>query len=298
MFCRDFMEYHQDRFNDFSLMVFKANKLVALLPANRTNNTLFSHQGLSYGGLILGLDETFVLALNAFNAILKFLEKNGFKSLHLKLTPRMYFKEPSDEINYLLFKLDAELYRRDVSSVIGLKQQPNIMASSNRKRGIKRAIKHELRVEEVGKFSEFWSQILEPNLREHYNVTPVHTLKEIEYLKRCFPNNIRQFNVYFGSDIVAGATIFESDLVAHVQYIASNNKRQELGSLDLLFHTLITETFAHKTFFDFGISNESEGAYINKGLLQWKSSFGAKTIVHEFYNIDIEKHKLLDSVFI
>ncbi|MGA9639546.1 MAG: FemAB family protein, partial [Flavobacterium sp.] len=35
LFHRDFMEYHQDRFEDYSLMVFDNEKLVAVLPANR-----------------------------------------------------------------------------------------------------------------------------------------------------------------------------------------------------------------------------------------------------------------------
>ena len=35
LFHRDFMEYHKDRFKDFSLLVFENKKLVAVLPANR-----------------------------------------------------------------------------------------------------------------------------------------------------------------------------------------------------------------------------------------------------------------------
>ena len=44
------MDYHKDRFEDYSLMVFKDEKLVAVLPANRVEDKLFSHQGLTYGG--------------------------------------------------------------------------------------------------------------------------------------------------------------------------------------------------------------------------------------------------------
>ena len=47
------MEYHKDRFQDYSLMVFDENKLVAVLPANRVEVEVFSHQGLTYGGLVL-----------------------------------------------------------------------------------------------------------------------------------------------------------------------------------------------------------------------------------------------------
>ena len=54
LFHRDFMEYHQDRFEDFSLLIFdEKNTLKAILPANRVDDVLYSHQGLTYGGLIL-----------------------------------------------------------------------------------------------------------------------------------------------------------------------------------------------------------------------------------------------------
>ena len=46
------MEYHKERFEDFSLLVFDKVKLVAVLPANRVDNKVYSHQGLTYGGLV------------------------------------------------------------------------------------------------------------------------------------------------------------------------------------------------------------------------------------------------------
>ena len=53
LFNRNFMDYHSDRFSDFSLMIFSSKKLVAILPANRVGDTLYSHQGLTYGGLVV-----------------------------------------------------------------------------------------------------------------------------------------------------------------------------------------------------------------------------------------------------
>ena len=53
LFDRNYMDYHADRFQDFSLMIYRKNKLYALLPANKKNDVLYSHQGLTYGGLIM-----------------------------------------------------------------------------------------------------------------------------------------------------------------------------------------------------------------------------------------------------
>lgn len=289
------MDYHQDRFEDFSLMVFKDEKLIALLPANKVGNDIHSHQGLSYGGLLLQSEVAFKDVLTIFKLVLKYLNDHDIGKLHLKLLPKIYHHFPSDEIDYLLFSVEAQISRRDLSETIDSTKNTPIK-SSNRIRGLKKAIKNGLEVREVDFFEEFWNEILIPNLLSQHQTEPVHSLEEITILKSKFPNNIRQFNVYKDSKIVAGVTIFETETVAHAQYISANQQKQSLGSLDIIFDYLINEVFKNKHYFDFGISNEQQGKIMNLGLLSWKESFGAKPIVHDFYTIRTSKHKLLDSI--
>ncbi|MCB0446940.1 MAG: GNAT family N-acetyltransferase [Gelidibacter sp.] len=291
------MDYHHDRFEDFSLMVYKDESLFALLPANRKLMTLYSHQGLSYGGLLLKDDADFNSVLEGFKSVLQFLKTLSIEELQLKLVPKHYHQLPSDEMDYLLFILKAELVRRDITSTIDCSNRQKI-TSSNRKRGLKKAIKNELKVKEVNGFAEFWNHILIPNLKAKHNTKPVHTLEEIELLKAKFPKQIRQFNVYNNNDVVAGVTIFETKTVAHAQYISANEQKQELGSLDILFDQLINTTYKNKRYFDFGISNENQGKQINKGLLSWKESFGAQAMVHDHYTIKTKDVERLDAVLI
>ena len=49
---RKFMDYHAERFEDFSLLVYEKKELIAVLPAHRIGQRLLSHGGLSYGGLV------------------------------------------------------------------------------------------------------------------------------------------------------------------------------------------------------------------------------------------------------
>ena len=144
----------------------------------------------------------------------------------------------------------------------------------------------------------FWNEILIPNLSEKHQAKPVHSLDEIQYLHSKFPKNIRQFNVYQNDKIVSGTTIFETNLVAHSQYISGNSDKNELGSLDFLHDYLISNVFKDKKYFDFGISNENQGQNINQGLLFWKEGFGARTIVQNFYEIETKNYPLLESVLI
>jgi len=53
LFYRDYMEYHSDRFLDSSLLFFEDDVLIAVMPANTAENILYSHRGLTYGGLYL-----------------------------------------------------------------------------------------------------------------------------------------------------------------------------------------------------------------------------------------------------
>lgn len=297
LFHRDFMEYHQDRFEDYSLLIFdEKNHLKAILPANKVENTLYSHQGLTYGGLVLNQKTRIQEVIEIVHSVLKFLNENGVSSLQMKQLPTIYHESPSDEMEYLSFILNAKLERRDSLSVINL--ETNFSYSKDRKNGIKRGFKNKLLVKEEMNFELFWNEILIPNLVQKHQTKPVHSLEEITFLKSKFPNNIRQFNVYKEGKIIAGTTIFESDFVAHSQYISADDSKNITGSLDFLHNHLITSTFRNKKYFDFGISNENQGQNINKGLLFWKEGFGARTIVQNFYEIETKNYPLLENVLL
>jgi len=296
LFHRDFMDYHSDRFQDYSLIVLDKEKWVAVLPANVVGNEVFSHQGLTYGGLVYNESLKLASVIEIFKSVLSFLDENRIEKLQLKLTPSIYHQKPAEELNYALFLAEAQLIRRDSLSVIDLSQPHSL--SKIRKRGIKNGINNGLVIKEVESFEEFWNEILVPNLVSKYRTNPVHSLEEITKLKVLFPQKIRQFNVYQNEVIVAGTTIFESEKVAHSQYISGKEDKNELGGLDFLFYQLISEVFKNKRFFDFGISNENQGRKLNDGLSYWKESFGASIIVLDFYEVKPINYNVLDNVLI
>src|SRR5690606_19824857 len=92
--------------------------LVAALPATIAGATLDSHQGLSYGGLVLNKKAKLHDIVVVFQKMLQFLHENGIEKLHIKLLPKIYSRIPSDELDYLLFIANAELARTDILSVI------------------------------------------------------------------------------------------------------------------------------------------------------------------------------------
>lgn len=294
LFHRDFMEYHKDRFQDYSLIVLDGEKWVAVLPASKVGKEVFSHQGLTYGGLVYNEKIKLASVIEIFKEILFFLNENNIEKLQLKLIPSIYNQKPAEELNYGLFLVDAQLTRRDTLAVVDLSKK--IVLSKLRKRGVKNGISNNLLIKEVNNFEDFWNEILIPNLAKKHQAKPVHSLQEITKLKDLFPKNIKQFNVYENGIIIGGSTIFESQNVAHCQYISGDANKNELGGLDLLHYHLITDVFSTKCFYDFGISNENQGRKLNNGLSYWKESFGASTIVQDFYEVKPINYNLLETV--
>lgn len=296
LFLRDFMDYHKDRFQDSSLMIYKDSKLVALLPANKENGILFSHQGLTYGGLVYKKVLKSSDVIGIWYAILKFLHQNAFSTLLLKELPYVYLENSvNNPIPYILFKTEANCKRVDMHSIIDLEQYK---LSSSRKEGIKRGKKAGLVVKETEELESFWNDILIPNLKLKHGVIPVHSLSEIHMLKSKFTNYIRQFNVYKQDKIIAGTTVFEMKNITHCQYISGDNSKNSSGSLDFLHGHLIANVFNTKKFFSFGTSNINAGQHVNAGLQFWKEGFGARSITQGFFEIRTKNYKLLEDVMI
>jgi len=291
---RGYMDYHSDRFVDHSLMIFQGQRLLAVLPANQTaERHLQSHGGLTYGGLVLGRYERLVPVLEVFRATLEYLFAGGISVLQYQRIPRFYNPTPDDEVDYALFLLKAVLVRRDCALVVPLRQR--LAYSKRRRREINKAKAAGVQVLEDQRFHDFWQDILVPRLQQRYGVKPVHSVEEISLLASRFPKHIRQFSALVQGSIAAGITIYETSSVAHVQYSAMSELGQSVGALDALVDHLISERYAEKDFFDFGISNENGGLALNHGLLDWKEGFGARSAAHDFYSIDTGSHSLLDS---
>lgn len=290
------MDYHSNLFKDHSVIIRERDKIVSLLPANIVDDTLYSHQGLTYGGLLLSRKLKLSNVLELFKELLAYLEEASIVKLQIKQLPDFYSQLPSDELEYLLHLTGADCYRVDTASVIDYR---DVMAiQSNRLEGVKKAKSAKLVIKEEAIFDDFWGQILVPNLALRHKATPTHTLAEIKLLHSLFPKQIRQFNVYLDNGVVGGATIFETKTTAHVQYISAGSNKQELGTLDFLFEHLINHTFIHKQYFDFGISNENQGRQLSKGLSYWKECFGARTFVHRHYAVQTKNHLLLNDVLL
>ncbi|WP_179320862.1 GNAT family N-acetyltransferase [Winogradskyella helgolandensis] len=286
------MDYHSDRFEDFSVMLYKDDQLYALLPANIVGDKVISHQGLTYGSFVLQDKSKFFYAFEAFKTMLAFYEKEGVKALEIKVIPTFYNRMPSDELDYFLYKAEAQLLKKEVLMVIDYAHK--LRFQKNRREGINKAVRSGLELKVDTNFKDFWTDVLIPNLEKKHGVQPVHSLEEIELLASRFPEHIKQVNIYKDGKVVAGTTVFLTETTVHPQYVSGNTDKNSFGSLDLAYDFVINKMCDDKRYFDFNISSEGNGRKINEGLIFWKESCGARSYTANTYLLNTAIHKELN----
>lgn len=282
LFFRDYMDYHSDRFKDCSLMFYREGRLYALLPANEANGIFYSHQGLTYGGLVMSTQCRAAMVRDAFFALNDYLRLQGFSRVIFKQIPWIYATQPSEEALFAIANVcHAQLRNRDIASVVMLDRR--LPFSTLRKRGVKKGLQAGLSVREQTDFTLYW-RMLEQHLGQKFQAKPVHSLDEIMLLKRRFPNNIRLMTVCKDDVIVGGTLLYDCGQTVKTQYIMASEEGRRWGALDFLFDNLLDRYEAEgRQFFDFGTSNKTENDDLNDSLIFQKEGFGARAVCYDTY---------------
>lgn len=283
---RGYMDYHSDRFKDCSLVALHEGKLCALLPACIEGDTLWSHRGLTYGGWLVPLkhfDAT--VMVEVMDAACQWMAGNSIKRLVYKPVPHIYHRYPCEEDLYALFRHQAKLIETNISTTIDL-TCPLPLDRGN-KSGANAARKAGIQVGPSEDWEGYW-RLLSSLLDERYGTRPVHTLDEMRLLHGRFPDGIRLYAATLDGEMLAGVVMYLSQPVAHCQYIGASPQGKDSKALTLLFDYLIGEAKASGyRYFDFGISNEDHGRYLNEGLVRQKSRLGGRGIVHNTFEINL-----------
>ena len=283
---RGYMDYHSDRFTDCSLIALHNGKPRALLPANVDGDTLWSHRGLTFGGWLVPLKHFDVtIMIEVMDATVAWMKDNGLKRLVYKAVPHIYHRYPCEEDLYALFRHHASLLETNISTTIDL-SCPLPLDRGN-KSGANAARKAGITVGPSEDWQQYW-HLLSSLLDERYDTRPVHTLDEILLLQSRFPDDIRLYTATLDGELLAGVVMYLSAPVAHCQYIGASPRGKDSKALTLLFDYLIQEsTRLGYRYFDFGISNEDHGRYLNEGLVRQKSRLGGRGIVYNTFEITL-----------
>lgn len=281
LFDRRYMDYHKDRFTDHSFMFYRDKKLYAMLPANVKGDTLFSHQGLTYGGLITSNEARTVHVMEMFRMLNETLRNEGIKRVVYKALPFIYHHLPAEEDLYAIHcECNYRIVERDVSSTISPKTA--IKWKKDRRHGLRKAHDMGMIVERSTDFDAFWD-VLTANLMENHDTKPVHSLGEMKLLNSRFPEKIRLYVSRKGSETMGGCVVYVINDMVHTQYISATAEGKKNGAIDIIIDYLLHKEFSNFTYLDFGKSTEGHSKILNEDLIYQKEGFGGRAVCYDTY---------------
>ena len=289
LFDRRYMDYHSDRFCDHSLMFYSDGRLLAVLPAHQSGDTLCSHNGLTYGGLVMSPRLTVVQTMHLFQEMNEYLRSQSIRHVSYKAIPWIYHRLSAEEDLYTLYhECHARIVARDFATNIYL--SAGLRWERVRRRGIVRARNAGVVVERSNHYETFW-QVLADNLMNKYGVKPVHSLQEIELLHGRFPQNIQLYQAVREGKVLGGVVLYISSQVVHAQYSSASPEGKKLGVIDLLYDQIFKD-YRDYPYFDFGRSTEHpDGSGLNENLVFQKEGYGGRGLCYDIYEWDVKSDK-------
>ena len=286
LFDRRYMDYHADRFHDHSLLFYAGQRLLAILPAHIVGDTLCSHRGLTYGGLVMSKELTMVQTMNLFRELNEYLRTLGIRRVEYKCIPSIYHRLSAEEDLYAIFhECRARIVVRDYATNICM--NAGLRWERVRRRGVTRAKNSGITIERSDDYRAFW-QVLTDNLQQKYSVKPVHSLAEIELLHSRFPEQIVLYQAVKERQVVGGIVLYVTPQVVHAQYSSATPEGKKCGAIDLLYDQIIHHDYSHYPYFDFGRSTENpDGSRLNEQLVFQKEGFGGRAICYDTYQWEV-----------
>lgn len=286
---RRFMDYHRDRFSDCSVLFKRREKVMGCFPANfdPKSHTVFSHQGLTYGGLILHEETTTTQVMEMIDMLIAHYKQGlGAERMVYKLIPSIYHRYPSEEDRYALFRNGARLTARGISSAIDLHR--SLGYDKSRRRMLRKGEASRLNLYPTCKpedFQDYWT-MLDHCLTKRHGVHPVHSCAEMQLLSGRFPKQIQLYTCKTQEgELVAGCWLFLCGQVVHTQYMTVSDNGKQIGALDYMISRLKEKYKLGYDYLDFGISTEENGRYLNENLIYQKEGLGGRGVCYDIYEM-------------
>ena len=285
---RKFLNYHpKDRFLDHSLIFEKKGHIISVLPGviqkKEGEEVLISHPGASVGSFVLPENLSFAETLEIVEKLSEYAELNRINRLCLIQPPIIYHRHLSQYMDFAFKKAQYSYACRELSSYLKLERTIKENLSKfkpTHRTAIRKAEKLGVEVRISEDFETFYS-ILQNNLSIRHNVSPTHSLSELQQLKKRFSEKIHLFGAYIDNEMIAGVVNFIiNPKVALAFYISHKPEYETHRPVNLLIYNIIKWTIDKQMqILDFGIFTVNEKP--NMGLARFKENFGASGIFRD-----------------
>ena len=287
---RKFLNYHPaGRFTDSSLVFTKKNVLCAVAPAVvrdfEDERVFHSHPGASYGGVVLPADARLDEIVEFVDILIQNARMFHCNRIIMTVPPIYYNSKYSSYVDFALFANGFSYRIRELSSVVDLQPGPEQIYyhfPDTVKRAIRKAEREGVLVKESDDIKPYYN-ILKNNLEMRHNVKPTHTLEELEYLHKLFPERIKLYAAEFRDEMIGGIVTFACNPRVNLAfYIAHNHSFQSVRPVDSIIWHLIQESYRQGfSYLDFGTFTLRMQP--NWGLCRFKEKFGACGIFRDTF---------------
>ncbi|MBI64828.1 MAG: hypothetical protein CMG64_00840 [Candidatus Marinimicrobia bacterium] len=287
-----FLSYHQEKkINDCSLMFYKNQQIVAVLPAAETKQnqikTLYSHPGASYGGLIIDSSLSFETIDEIINQLIQYAKKQNFKKIILINSPSIYCKNKNETLHYLLLWNKFNINEIYISHATKLNKPIIGLLQIRKKRYVKQIIKNSsFSCEQSQKYDEFYKLLIIS--KKQHKTAPTHSLKELVHLQKTFPKQIVLLNFSENKKIIGGSLVFIANKKTGLVFynvINQNYRNTQLAVFQL--YSCMEFCYNKKLkYVDFGVSHLPKAKNPlkpKKTLIKFKEFFGARGIARTIY---------------
>jgi len=285
---RKFYNHNQlNKVDDCSLLFLKKNKVIALFPAilseSDDDKVLYSHKRSTYGGFIFSNEISIADLDLVLTLLIDYVKAESISQIIVRPTFSIYHKTLSQEIDYLIWKNGFSIKSRELELAIDLRLDIENLYADSTKRSIKKAMKAGVMVQESEDLKSYW-KILEKNLAEKHQTSPVHSIQDINLLRTLVgKEKLRLFTATLDENIIAGILTFvANENVLHAQYIAFDNAFQDFRPLNAVIDHIAKKAKEEQfSYFNLGMVTEPGGHEFNEGLCRFKEGFGARGVLRE-----------------
>jgi len=276
----DFLSYHNDRFDEHHLGIFKGEELFGLLPIaiiEKDNlKVAKSPYGASYGGFIFKSILSYTDSKEITTFSIEYLKSLNVNKIIITPSLPIYHNNGySDTFSFSLLEQGFKIINSDITSVVSLnnKDIESEIFTSKIRNVARKARKARVEVQYKSNIDDFW--LLMDRTFSKHGSSSTHTKEEYENLIKLFPDNIYCNVAYLDEVPIAGMGVFEINNKNIMSfYLCSDSDYQQTQAMSLLiYETILKAEKDNFHYFDFGTS--SVNMIGRENIFRFKESFGA-----------------------
>ncbi|MFC1569334.1 GNAT family N-acetyltransferase, partial [bacterium] len=290
---QQFLDYHQPgKFTFNHLMFMEKGKIAAVLPGQFNEGIYESPIGASYGSIVTG-DISFAENMTLISCLLSYAKQNDYKEIVLTSAPIIYEKYPNQNLDFAMLWQGFKYSLHYISSAIKLDSNRDIISrfQSTVRRNIRKTLKNpDIRVEMNERYDQFYPILMDNKTR--HNVTPTHSMEDLERLKTLLPDNLKLFMVYLKDKPIGGSLMFYANSCVAVCFynMLLYDYAQYKPIHRVMYEVVKDATENGYRYVDIGVSQETKAEdpmTPRTSLIDFKEKFDAKTIMRNTLSIEL-----------